>query len=67
MSREKISREMRVRLGLPTDFDLMNELHLQGLVSDNALNITDVPDSDLVRAFNRIVKSHQDQQKQKQK
>lgn len=52
-----ICQRMKTATGSTNDISLMNELQNRGLVSDNCESIYDVPDCDLVRADDLLVRS----------
>jgi arginine repressor len=52
MTRETLINEIMHRWHVQTEKELMNELQEHGIISDNAAEIGDVADCDLVRAYN---------------
>lgn len=52
MTREKIHQHLRSVWGVTNNTELMNHLQNAGIISDNCVGIEDVPDSDLMRAYN---------------
>jgi len=54
MTRAKLASEMRAKLRVRTDIDLMNQLQGRGLVSDNCVTLDDVSDGDLIRARDAV-------------
>lgn len=55
MSRERLLANLRSVHGVRNDRELMNVLQDCGHVSDEAVEISDVADGDLVRAWNKCV------------
>ena len=55
MTRAKLASEMRAKLRVTTDIDLMNQLQGRGLVSDNSVTLNDVSDGDLIRARDALI------------
>lgn len=51
--RLQIITELITRAGVRSENELMDYLQDNGQVSDEAITINDVPDSDLIRAFNQ--------------
>ena len=56
MTREIITSLLRASTKTKTDNALMDYLQDNGIVSDEAETISDVHNSDLIRAFNKITK-----------
>ncbi len=55
MSRERLITSLKSVHGVASDVELVNTLQGMGLVADEAVNLADCADSDLVRAWNRAV------------
>ena len=56
MTREAVCKLLRIATETKTNNLLLNELQNIGAVSDNAVTIDDVADSDLMRALNKLNK-----------
>ena len=54
MTRAKLASEMRAKLRVTNDADLMNQLQAWGRVSDNCVTLDDVSDGDLIRARDAV-------------
>ncbi len=55
MTRQKLIQQLASIHGVIGETDLMNALQSCGHVSDCAITIDDVPDSDLIRALNKAM------------
>ncbi len=51
MTRDRLIEELRIKYHCGAEIVLMNHLQDVGLVSDEAVNLQDVPDRDLIKAF----------------
>jgi len=54
MTREVLEQRIMRILGVRDPERAMDKLQLEGLVSDNAVYLTDVPDGDLIDAYGHL-------------